>query len=146
MFIGINDGAVIEYDGSSDLNNEIITYNYGVISGITFANFRIYNNNANKGKFAPILNNYGTIYNVHFDELYMNGGDSRFVAGLVSSNWSNGIINECTIDDYTLYSVEYLNLICTTSTGKVYNCNALNGSTISGSLYGSGNNGGYDND
>ena len=145
MVVGAGEnGVVIEYTGSV-LKNEIITYNYGVISGITFNNFKLSNSNANKGKFSLILNNYGTIYKVNLNNIYVNGGDARYVAGLVSSNWADAVINNCSIDGYTLISVEYVNYICTNCTGVVYSTSVQNGATVSGSFYPYGKNG-DDND
>ena len=147
MVIGINN-CVVDYTGSNYITHELIKTNNGVIANITFTDFNFNNTNDTK-YFAPIVYNYGTIYNVVFkgdtNISVVRGGTSAFVAGIVSINGVGGVINKCGINKLTIYTAEYYNFICNESYGKVYDCYAINYAGV-GSLYPNGKNGLGDND
>ncbi len=141
----VTKSAVIKYNSSSQITHEFITYNYGVIANITFDGLR-FNNQSSISKFAPILNNYGTISGVNYKNTTIFGGSARYVSGLVSNNLKTGIINNCNIENLSISSVEYVNYICTESYGKIYNTNTSGSTTAVGTIYPYGKNGGNDND
>lgn len=138
------DSAII-YSGSTYLQHELVKENKGVIACLEFRGIK-FNNTQETKYFAPIMYNYGVIYSIKLiNHSRVMGGNSRIVSGIVAFNSSLGVINNCKITDFTIFSLEFYNMICNEAYGKVYNCSIVN-YVASGSVYVGGKNGLGDND
>ncbi|MGN0961373.1 MAG: hypothetical protein ACI4PF_04150, partial [Christensenellales bacterium] len=114
------------------MEHELINVNNGLIAGITIANLEMKKINAT-ARFATIATNNGTLDNVCFTKISVKGIGASFVAGMVSTNSTTGVINNCTIDVY-VYSLTWVNRICTTNNGIINNtiCTSI---SYDGDLY-----------
>lgn len=127
--------------GSEYIRHTLIEYNKGVLACLDFNNLKMYNTGDTK-YFAPIMYNYGVIYDINIigesdNQIVINGGNSRIVAGVVARNYLGAVINNCTVKNININSIEYYNLICNESYGSVYNYHVEN-IAISGNPYPNG--------
>lgn len=124
MIVGRKADSSITF-GSEYIRHALIEYNKGVLACLEFNNLKMYNTGDTK-YFAPIMHNYGVVYDIDLigdatNEIVINGGNSRFVAGVVARNYLGAVINNCTENYINMNSIDYYNLICNESYGSVYN-------------------------
>ena len=126
--------------------HEFINTNSGVFAGFSFVDFKFKNSNNGYNYFAPIINNYGIIYNINIESsgttitTCIDGGYGNYVAGIVVAHYSGAVINDCNLNYVELKCQTYGNYICNISIGVVANCGVSN-LTFVGQIADGGNNG-----
>lgn len=122
MIVGLTyegNKTIINYSSSDYMSHEFIKYNFGVFANIEFMGLKM-NNTSDTTHFAPIMYNYGIIYEVSLKgNSEIRGGSSRYVAGIIAINTKNGYIVNCTVSDFSITSVEWFSYICLEQKGTV---------------------------
>ena len=121
---GVGKIANIIYNNTTSLGHEIINTNNGIIAGVNFENFNLQNQSGMR-VFAPIIYNYGIIYQVSFQNqpdsknrgIYVDGKSAKYVSAICVYNRPDAIISNCHAENISLYSGDKVNFICNFNSG-----------------------------
>ena len=121
---GVRKIANIIYNNTTSLGHEIINTNNGIIAGVNFENFNLQNQSGMR-VFAPIIYNYGIIYQVSFQNqpdsknrgIYVDGKSAKYVSAICVYNRPDAIISNCHAENISLYSGDKVNFICNFNSG-----------------------------